>query len=516
MKQQIRFPRVVFRRIKQASLLFLALMAHNAVQAQEIKSINGTWVNLPYQDVRNKYMNPAHVDNTNPAFWEAKVTELHEMGITYIVIMAVANEQKAFYPSTFMERGYPSNKVSPVEAIMNTAEKLGMRVFMSCGWAISQDDDIRDPKIKEIQKKIMKETADLFQKKKSFFGWYLPVEDSMEPILPAHSVESVNSLAFEAKRLTPEAKVMISPYGICNASLSDPRFGEQIKKLHVDIIAYQDEVGCVREPLPIPRMKANFKKIGNIHKSTGIKFWSNVESFTWEKEDNSRESALIPAAFPRYLSQMVGATLAGAEEVISFSVYGTIDNPQSPMPIGQPIGSATSYLDYQDWKNKKGRWPLLEKTFRNEGIRHTGQQVNVKFNTKSSQKSQASLTDGNLGQESPEDESWLVFEKGKMDVVLDLGASKPITSLAARFLHYRPKGILLPQIVDFYVSKDGKVFEKVETSTIKASPNDRHDCWIDIAFVNGLAINARFVKVVAVEAERNQILCDEIMVNPQY
>ena len=38
-----------------------------------IQPITGTWINLAYKDVRNKYTNPQHFDNTDPKLWTAKV-----------------------------------------------------------------------------------------------------------------------------------------------------------------------------------------------------------------------------------------------------------------------------------------------------------------------------------------------------------------------------------------------------------------------------------------------------------
>ena len=57
-----------------------------------VKPITGTWINLAYQDVRNKYTNPRNFDNTDPEMWEQKVKELADMGMEYLVFMAVANE----------------------------------------------------------------------------------------------------------------------------------------------------------------------------------------------------------------------------------------------------------------------------------------------------------------------------------------------------------------------------------------------------------------------------------------
>ena len=67
-----------------------------------IQPITGTWINLAYKDVRNKYTNPQHFDNTDPKLWTAKVRELANMGIEYLVFMEVANEGKAYYPSKLM------------------------------------------------------------------------------------------------------------------------------------------------------------------------------------------------------------------------------------------------------------------------------------------------------------------------------------------------------------------------------------------------------------------------------
>lgn len=451
----------------------------------QTKPARGTRINLPYQDVRNKYMNPAHVDYLSAEFWETKISELSEFGIEYIVIMVVANDRKSFYPSDFMEPAYIKGNKSPVEAIMETADKHNMKVFMGSGWAVNQDDDIRKPEIKETQEKIMVETAAKFKHHKSFFGWYLPVEDSFEPYLPDHAIEAVNTLTHKAKSLTLGKQVMISPYGICYADINNKKFAEQIKRLQVDIIAYQDEIGCVREPMPMKRMKENFAILGEIHKETSIQFWANVESFTWEKKDNDRESALIPASFPRYLSQITGVSLAGAKEVISFSVYGIFDKPNSGMPIGQPYLSAKAYQDYMDWKNGKGRWKFLETTFKGE-VAHAA--INKKVNSKNPAQKSKRLTDKKLGQETTKDNAWLDFGNKQMDVVIDIGKEIKIKTLVGRFLHFHKELIELPSFVNFYVSNDNNIFTKIGTVKMEVTANDRHDCWIDIALLDSISV----------------------------
>ena len=51
------------------------------VSIYEALPVTGTFINLPYQDVRNKYTNPQHLDCTDPDMWAAKVAEMKKMGM---------------------------------------------------------------------------------------------------------------------------------------------------------------------------------------------------------------------------------------------------------------------------------------------------------------------------------------------------------------------------------------------------------------------------------------------------
>ena len=480
------------------------------------KKVHGTFINFAYMDERNKYMNPAEVDNTSPELWRLKIKELSDMGIEYVIIMYVANKDKSFYPSEFMPHAYQAGKESPVEAVMNAADENNMKVFMSTGWAHNQDDNPRLPEIRGIQIKIMHETASQFSKHKSFYGWYLPCEDVVGPYLSQNAVDAANSLAAEARSVTPNAKVLISPYGLRSANFNNSQFADQIAKLKVDIIAYQDEIGCVVEPTPLPHMKENFKHLREVHDKTKIELWSNDEAFTWEKGLNTRPSALIPAPFPRFLSQLVGVTKAKVDEVISFAITGIFDKPGSKTPIGQPVYANKAYQEYIDWKEGKGRWPLLEASFYHN-LKHDAISKSVLLiNPASTTYSTGNLTDGNLGIEDNMDKSWLGFEKKDMIATIDLGSSQKIDYLAARFLSYKQKNIFLPTSVEFSISDDGKNFRTLKTVAMDQVPNDRYDCWIDMATADHLNETARFVRVYAINGMGQYILSDEILVNPEY
>lgn len=493
------------------------LTAHSFTQAQKAaKPVQGTWINFVYMDERNKYMNPEGMDATSPELWRLKVQELSEMGVKYVILMYVAIDGQSFYPSAFMNPAYPVARESPVEAIMNAADKCHIKVFMSTGWAKDQDDNLTLPETRAVQIKIMHETAKLYSKYKSFYGWYLPCEDVVGPFLSQHAVDAVNALTSEAKGLTPNAKVLISPYGLHLSNFDDGLFAEQIAKLKVDIVAYQDEIGCVVEAMPLPRMKENFQHLREIHHKTKIELWANDESFTWEKGLNVRPSALIPAPFSRFLSQMVGVTKAGVDEVISFAVCGIFDKPNSQMPIGQPFFAVKAYENYMDWKNGKGRWPLLQASFFGD-LKHDATSKSLTFTHQPSPDySSGNLTDGKLGVEDSRDKNWLGFEKCDMIANVDLKTEQQITSLAARFLTYKLQNIFLPSSVEFSISDDGQHFNTIKTVVMDQVVNDRYDCWIDMATVDNLNEKARFVRIYAINGFGQWIFSDEIMVNPKY
>jgi hypothetical protein len=503
-----------------ARILIAAVLmtATGLIQGQKIiKPVHGTFINFTFQDERNKYMNPGTIDDTSPELWRLKIKELSEMGIEYVILMFVANDGKSFYPSNSMPPAYKAGSESPVEAVMNSADLLNIKVFMSTGWAKDQDDNPALPEIRAKQIIIMHETAKLFSEHKSFYGWYLPCEDVVGPFLSQKAVDAVNSLTAEARRLTPKAKVLISPYGLRLAKFNDGKYAEQIAKLNVDIVAYQDEIGCVVEPMPLNHMKDNFNHLREVHNKTKIELWANNECFTWEKGLNTRPSALIPAPLPRFLSQLAGVSEAGADEVVSFAFCGILDKPASPIPIGQPLFAGKAYTEYMEWKKGEGRWPLLAASFCSN-LKHDAISKPVKFVSlpSSAAGSERNLTDGKLGTEEITDSNWVKIERKDLVATIDLGANKKINTLAARFLSYKLKNIFMPTSVEFSVSDDGKKFRTIKTVTMDQYLNDRYDCWIDLADAGELNDTARYIRVYAINGTGQWIYSDEILVNPVY
>ena len=453
---------------------FLAFLAIAPAVARDVLPVTGSWINLFYQDERNKYSNPMDMDNTDPVMWRAKVREMKALGIEYIVFMATANDGKADYPSKLMPLAYDSSRESPVSAIIDEAAREGMKVFMSIGWAENQDDNLRNPAILNRQLAIMEELAGLYGSSDAFYGWYLPVEDCLGPVLTDAAVVAVNKLVERAHKLTPGKKTLISPYGFFCCRFDDPDFAKQIMKLKVDIIAYQDEVGCVREEFPMPRLKNAWREMKKIHDSTNIEFWGNCELFSWEKGTNSRQSALVPAAKPRVLSQLAAATEGGVSRIISFMTPGIWSLNADRFPLGQPEVSERAAQEYLAWRNGDRTLKLLEKSLTGTLGSNTAAIASVAVKNGDA----TFLTDGITGDENPENAAWKRFEAGYNEITVNLGKADT-GSIFMRLLNCAKRGIGVPYKVYIYTAGDDGNYSLAQIKEMEQHPNSLHDTWIE-------------------------------------
>lgn len=479
-------------------LILLSLLAISCARVEDtaVLPITGTWVNLVWQDGRNDYTNPRDFDYTQAALWHAKVREWKGMGMEYLVLLQVANDGKAFYPSQLMPPAFTGEE-SPVSAIMDEAARCGIKVFLSTGWAKDQFEDLRDPWVQKRQQQIMEELTGVYWNHPAFFGWYLPVEDCIIPVFPKTAVAAVNTLVERAHTLTPGKKTMISPYGMFGADFSRSDFAENIRSLKVDIIAYQDEVGCVRETFPLRRVKENWKKLRAVHEGSGIEMWANCETFTWTRETNSHFSALIPAAYSRLLAQQAAATDGGVSKIISFAFAGIIEDPASTFQIGQPVESVRAFHDYMAWKNGDAYWKTLERSLR--GVLRGGVSASCPDDPR--------LTDSIVGEQEPDSLTWVKYPAGKHSIHLQIPEGQKVQNVFVRFLDYAKGGILPPERVCVYTPSGDLVAVKL----ISAPGANRHDAWVDGVLITFEPILAD--GLVLTFSNESEALIDEVYLN---
>ena len=125
--------------------------------------------------------------------------------------------------------------------------------------------------------------------------------------------------------------------------MNDDRYVRQLEQLEVDIIAYQDEVGCLR--MTPEQSAAAFARLRRAHDRVPQRaLWADVETFAWEGPPNKQTSPLIPAPFERLQAQLE-AVSPSVDKVLIYQYQGLMNKPGSPAFAGHP-DSTKRYTDY--------------------------------------------------------------------------------------------------------------------------------------------------------------------------
>jgi hypothetical protein len=191
----------------------------------------------------------------------------------------------------------------------------------------------------------MGEIAARYGHHRSFYGWYWPNEACLSPYFSDEFVGYVNSCSAEARRLTPQATTLTAPYGTSRA-VCDDTFVRQLETLDVDIIAYQDEVGCLRMD-PAGSRRA-FETLRRAHDRVPQRaLWADVEVFAWEGPPNEQNSPLIPAPWTR-VQQQLEAVSPLVDEILIYQFQGLTNRPGSRAFAGHS-DSTGLYGDYVRW-----------------------------------------------------------------------------------------------------------------------------------------------------------------------
>jgi hypothetical protein len=295
--------------------------------------ISGTFLD-PFYDQRLEYTN-----NATLAFscsqWRAKVGEWAAMGTEYLIFQLVHDEAwGAFYPSQlpFM-KPWAGRCLDVVGNVLQASEEYGLRVFLSCEWVDNESDSVTNATLMQGRIEIMNELASLYGDAEALYGWYFASEAYIAPYFTDGFLAYIHTLASNARRVTPGKVLFTSPYGT-HTAVNDSTFVAQLQQIDVDIIAYQDEVGCIRVPLPVMTSYTAFTNLRAAHDAAkGPALWANVESFTWQDWPNNVSSPLIPAEWPRLLSQLHAVTAAGVDRVITFTRQGMAEQPCTSSPL---------------------------------------------------------------------------------------------------------------------------------------------------------------------------------------
>ena len=484
-----------------------------------IKPITGTWLNFQWPDARYRHMNAQQAAFTC-ADWELKVSEMAEIGIEYLVFQSVAQKGKAFYRSAFMP-GAGLACDDPLGAVMRAAEKRGLKVFLSCEFVNDEDDDISDPGIMETRLAIMRELSARFGASPAFYGWYFSAEGDASLCFGAPYVEYVNTLAARARRLTPGAKILIAPKGLRSIRWNK-QYVAQLRLLNVDIVAYQDKVGCVQSPDPFEFGRVQFAGARKMHDQVPhIALWADIELFSWEGRLNSRDSALIPAPFPRVLEQMA-AVSPHVGRKLAFTALGMLDKPGSRAPTGHSTAQE-QYRLYERYLSREDDMLILADAIAGH-VRHAAIGALPILNSNAAGLDPGwELVNGSTANTGNQKYGYVAFKDGAMDVTIDLGKRVKLKYVGVHLIADHFNGVFLPEKVSFSVSTNGEKFVSIGDAEPYPWCPSIHDIRREILVSPRTRKKARYVRIVSqgVRIPNNTaprdtaILASEIIINPE-
>jgi hypothetical protein len=177
---------------------------------------------------------------------------------------------------------------------------------------------------------MMTEIATRYADAPQFLGWSGRTKPTCRLISPT-TYPARQRMHPRSARLTPQAKTLTAPYGTYQA-VNDDRYVRQLDQLEVDIIAYQDEVGCLR--MTPEQSAAAFARLRRAHDRVPQRaLWADVETFAWEGPPNKQTSPLIPAPFERLRAQLE-AVSPYVDKVLIYQYQGLMNKPGSPAFAG--------------------------------------------------------------------------------------------------------------------------------------------------------------------------------------
>lgn len=313
-----------------------------------MKRINGSWLEIHhFNEAEGKYFNPI-CHEFSDIQWKEKVKEMAKLNMKYIVLISVVFTDnnyvtESFYPSKYYPKCSFIKASEPIKAILEEASLHGMKVFLGAGilGPFSYPyENMTSKKVEEDTLKVMKEVYELYGHYDSFYGWYYPDETGINEHFEQEYINYVNARSNFSKTLNPNLKNLIAPYGTRHI-ITDEKYVNQLKKLEVDFVAYQDEVGVKKTTSEYtPEFYKRLKQAHDLANKS--KLWADVESFDFEGV--VYKSALIPSNIDRLEKQLI-AVSPYVEEILIFQYQGMISDPSSISFCGHP-DSIKYYKDY--------------------------------------------------------------------------------------------------------------------------------------------------------------------------
>ena len=330
-------------------LLSSCFSANQKDDGSYIKPIVGSWFEFEHHNQAGaKHWNPA-LRNFTTEQWITMIHDMHEIGMEYLVMLSVAYDGKAYYPSALQPR-HDFACEDPLEAVLSAADECGIKFFVSndywSDWG-KVKEGMTEESTWRLREKGMEEIAEKYAHHKSFYGWYYPHETELHEVFNDYAYLYYNRCSQIAHSITPKALTLIAPYGTQHVKYSE-QYIRQLEGLDVDIIAYQDEVGVYK--IKVGETGQYFENLYKMHAKAGrARLWADIEIFDFEAE--RYRSPGVPATFERVLQQMADVT-PYVEHILAYQYVGFMNKPGTIAFAGHK-DSEKLYTDYVNWLNSR-------------------------------------------------------------------------------------------------------------------------------------------------------------------
>ncbi|MCI5771628.1 MAG: DUF4434 domain-containing protein [Clostridiales bacterium] len=315
-----------------------------------MKRIEGTWFEFWHHNrPEGKYYNAACRSFTE-AQWRALLQDIHTAGMDTLVLtassMVYEDSAESYFPTDIYDNPPDMVCKNAMDVLMDEADRLGMRIFVSCGWYGVWTQTVNNMRSEEVTTRAFRAIDQLYARygaHPSFYGWYLPDETGPYPAYPYFGdvfIDYVNRYAAHLRALDPSKLVLVAPYGTKYIK-ADDKFVDQLRRLDADIVAYQDEVG-VRKSTPA-ETGAYYRALRAAHDKAGrSKIWADMEVFEFEGE--VYRSALTPASMERIRAQLA-AISPYVDKVLIYCYQCAFSRPGTIAPF-RCEGAEKLYNDY--------------------------------------------------------------------------------------------------------------------------------------------------------------------------
>lgn len=310
----------------------------------ELKPITGSWLDFHHPNRHDGDYWNAKTERFTAQHWAEKVAEMAAIGMDTLVVLSVTLGKRGFYPSRVLPGRWPLAAEDPIEAVLEAADRLGVRTFLGVGFFKDDTGSVRaDADEVRYRQEVPAELFDRYGRHASFGGWYLPVEAPIRGHFPDEYITYTRELGRICRAAAPKLPVLIAPYGT-RTVIPDDRFVEQLKELEVDYVAYQDEVGVAKTE--VEELPEIFARLADAHERARLPLWADMEVFRFEGA--VYDSALLPAPWSRVHAQLASIS-PHVEKVLCYQYLGLMEPPNGRAAVGHPK-ALELYRDYQAWR----------------------------------------------------------------------------------------------------------------------------------------------------------------------